>query len=65
MHGTHSGRFGRRAVSRVTFVTGLLILAMVAVGAPSASATIGIESFTTNGTDPQAGGHPIFDLLHP
>jgi hypothetical protein len=58
MHRTYSGRFGRRVVSRVTFVTGLLILAMVAVVAPSASATIGIESFTTNGTDPQAGGHP-------
>jgi hypothetical protein len=34
------------------------MLAMVAIAAPSASATIGIESFTTNGTDPQAGGHP-------
>jgi hypothetical protein len=31
---------------------------MAAIAAPSASASIGIESFTTTGTDPQAGGHP-------
>jgi hypothetical protein len=48
----------RRFAPRVACLAGLLLLVALALVVPAANANIGIESFTTSGNDPQAGGHP-------
>ena len=47
-----------RSGTRGGLLAALLFAALMAFGACSASASIEIESFSTTGTDPQAGGHP-------
>jgi hypothetical protein len=47
-----------RLGARAGIVAALLIASAMAFGVPAASASIEIESFSTTGTDPQAGGHP-------
>jgi hypothetical protein len=55
--GTKHSSDPRTVTALLLGVALFLILAMTLFASP-ASATVGIESFTTSGTDTQAGGHP-------
>jgi hypothetical protein len=65
----NSSPLSRRLALRAGSLAGLLVVAFLALAVPSAMASIEIESFTTSGNDPQAGGHPdlstSFSLKNP